>query len=139
MGCRIFGGPQQNDKLQSGKYYQASRETFAICSSCRLAVPKLCISLGECANCTDTDLFCIDNCIGGEDRKFCSHFVRLHTDGVHLIDKDQVFDLFPTVEMPGQRKPDARGTQSERISKKDSGEKAVSPQKSRSAKARKKS
>jgi hypothetical protein len=139
MGCRIFGNSQPKDRLQSCKYYQASRDSFTICSSCRLTVPKLCVSLGECANCTDTDLFCIDNCIGGEDRKFCSHFVRLHTEGVHLIDKDRVFDLFPTVEMPGQKKPDAGDISSERVSKEDSGEKAKPQRKSRSAKARKKS
>lgn len=118
MGCRIFGNTQAHDKLENCKYYQASRDTFTICSSCRLTVPKLCVSLGECANCTDTDLFCVDSCIGGDSRKYCSHFVRLHTEGVHLIDKDQVFDLFPKIGMPGQQKSDKKGTSNKDSSKK---------------------
>jgi hypothetical protein len=28
----------------------------------------------------------------------------LHTEGVQLIDKDQVFDLYPSLGMPGQKK-----------------------------------
>ena len=79
---------------------------FTICNTCRLPVPKVCVSLGECVNCTDTDLFCVDHCIGGESRKYCTHFVRLHTEGVHLIHENEVFDLFPTVGMPGQKGQD---------------------------------
>jgi hypothetical protein len=104
MGCRIFGYIQNEEDIQNCTHYVASENLFTICSSCHLTVPKLCVSLGECANCTDTDLFCVDSCIGDENRKYCSHFVRLNTEGVHLIDKDQVFDLFPVLEMPGQGK-----------------------------------
>lgn len=111
MGCRIFGNIQSIE-LQSCERYQASPDTFAICGSCHLTVPKLCISLGECANCTDTDLFCVESCIGEEGRKYCTHFVRLHTEGAHLIDKDQVFDLFPAIGMPGQIKSDKKGASS---------------------------
>ena len=125
MGCRIFGNTKGTDQLQNCEHYEASRDTFAICVSCRLTVPKLCISLGECVNCTDTDLFCIDSCMGGEHRKYCSHFVRLHTDGIQLIDKNQVFDLFPKMGMPGQDKSNAKGdtlkkSPKETSSKKDS-------------------
>ena len=126
MGCRIFGHARAHDKLKSCKYYQASRDTFTICSSCRLTVPKLCVSLGECANCTDTDLFCVDSCIGGEGRKYCSHFVRLHTEGLQLIDKDQVFDLFPTIGMPGRKKSDKSGIPSREASEEDSSKKPES-------------
>ncbi len=42
--------------------------------------------------------------MGGESRKYCTHFIRLHTEGIHLIDKDQVFDLFPSLGMPGKEK-----------------------------------
>ena len=105
MGCRIFGLREKTRDLESCPRYVASEDLFAICSSCNIVVPKVCVSLGECANCTDTDLFCVESCIGGESRKYCTHFVRLHSEGVHLIDRDQVFDLFPAIGMPGQ-KPD---------------------------------
>ncbi len=103
-GCRIFGHVENNGVLESCPHYVQSENLFTICSTCRISVPKVCVSLGECVNCTDTDLFCVECCIGGDSRKYCTHFVRLHTEGAHLIDKDQVFDLFPTVGMPGQEK-----------------------------------
>jgi len=93
-----------------------------------LTVPKICISLGECANCTDTDLFCIDSCMGEEHRKFCSHFVRLHTEGLQLIDQNQVFDLFPKMGMPGQDKSDTKGDRSKKSPKETSSEKTESPE-----------
>jgi hypothetical protein len=120
MGCKIFGNSKGTDKLQGCEHYQASREAFTICSSCRLTVPKLCVSLGECANCTDTDLFCLDSCLGGENRKYCTHFVRLHTEGIQLIDKNQVFDLFPKIGMPGQAKSDAKENKAKKSPKETS-------------------
>ncbi len=105
MGCKIFGYLENNRDMQSCKHYVVSENLYTICSSCHITVPKVCVSLGECANCTDTDLFCVESCIGGESRKYCTHFVRLHTEGVHLIDNDQVFDIFPTVGMPDRKKP----------------------------------
>ncbi len=103
MGCRIFGPLENADDRQNCEHYQASEDLFTICSTCRIPVPKVCVSLGECVNCTDTDLFCLDSCIGEESRKYCTHFVRLHTEGIQLIDdKNQVFDLFPKLGMPGQ-------------------------------------
>jgi hypothetical protein len=103
MGCRIFGYVENNTALESCAHYVASENLFALCGTCHLTVPKVCISLGECVNCTDTDLFCVDHCIGGDSRKFCSHFVRLHTEGAHLIYENETFDLFPTLGMPGQK------------------------------------
>ncbi len=100
MGCRIFGFLENNRDIQNCSHYVESENLFTICSSCHITVPKVCISLGECANCTDTDLFCVESCMGGESRKYCTHFVRLHTEGAHLIDNDQIFDLFPTLDMP---------------------------------------
>jgi len=102
MGCRIFGFREKTD-IESCPRYVTSENLFTICNSCKIVVPKVCVSLGECVNCTDTDLFCVESCIGSENRKYCTHFVRLHTEGVHLIDQDQVFDLFPTLGMPGQK------------------------------------
>jgi hypothetical protein len=106
MGCRIFGNVAKTDNLPSCPHYEANEDLFRICDSCQLTVPRVCVSLGECANCTDTDLFCVDHCLGGEARKYCTHFVRLHTEGVHLVDKNEVFDLFPSIGMPRQHKSD---------------------------------
>ncbi len=103
MGCRIFGFIQ-NTELENCSHYVQSDNLFAICHTCRIPVPKVCLSLGECVNCTDTDLYCIDHCMGGENRKYCTHFVRLHTQGLQLINNNDVFDLFPTLGMPGQEK-----------------------------------
>lgn len=103
-GCRIFGHVENSTALESCPHYIQSENLFTLCTTCHISVPKVCVSLGECINCTDTDLFCVDRCIGGDNRKYCTHFVRLHTEGAHLIDKDQVFDLFPTIGMPGQAK-----------------------------------
>ncbi len=102
MGCRIYGFIQ-NTELESCEDYVESENLFALCHSCGIPVPKVCISMGECVNCTDTDLFCIDHCIGGENRKYCTHFVRLHTQGIQLINNQEVFDLFPTLGMPGEK------------------------------------
>jgi hypothetical protein len=103
MGCRIFGYVENNTALESCPHYNVSENLFTLCGTCHLTVPKVCVSLGECVNCTDTDLFCVDHCIGGDNRKYCSHFVRLHTEGAHLIYENQTFDLFPTLGMPGQK------------------------------------
>jgi len=103
MGCRIFGFIQ-NTELEQCAHYQESENLFAICNTCAIPVPKVCISLGECVNCTDTDLYCVDHCIGGDSRKYCTHFVRLHTQGIQIINSNDVFDLFPTLGMPGQEK-----------------------------------
>jgi hypothetical protein len=102
MGCRIYGFVEGNASLAECAHYTVSDNLFTICTTCHITVPKVCISLGECVNCTDTDLFCVDHCLGGDSRKFCTHFVRLHTEGVHLIADNQTFDLFPTLGMPGQ-------------------------------------
>jgi hypothetical protein len=102
MGCRISGSFESNHEPSSCSHYQVSENLFTLCTACGITVPKVCVSLGECVNCTDTDLFCVESCIGDESRKYCTHFVRLHTEGIHLIDNDQVFDLFPAVGMPGK-------------------------------------
>ncbi len=108
MGCRIFGFVEGNAALKSCEHYLESENLFTICSTCQIAVPKVCVSLGECVNCTDTDLFCVDHCMGGDSRKYCTHFVRLHSEGVHLINENEVFDLFPTLGMPGREKEPAK-------------------------------
>ena len=102
MGCRIYGDLEGIYELKSCKHYIKSENLFTVCNTCKITVPKICVSMGECVNCTDTDLFCIDSCIGGENRKYCTHFVRLHTEGIHLIEDNRVFDLFPKKGMPGK-------------------------------------
>jgi hypothetical protein len=105
MGCRIHGPIEKIEDYHDCKHYTESENLFTLCSLCAITVPKICVSLGECANCIDTDLFCVESCIGGEHRKYCTHFVRLHTEGVQLIDdKKQVFDLFPVLGMPDRNK-----------------------------------
>jgi hypothetical protein len=104
MGCRIYGPIEKIEDRQHCKYYVASENLFTICTTCHITVPKVCVSLGECANCTDTDLFCVESCLGGENRKYCTHFIRMNTDGVHLIEKDRVFDIFPGIGMPKAKK-----------------------------------
>jgi hypothetical protein len=99
-GCRILGHVENSTSLPRCPHYVQSENLFTLCVTCGITVPKVCVSLGECVNCTDTDLFCVDHCIGGDSRKYCTHFVRLNTEGAHLIAVDQVFDLFPSVGMP---------------------------------------
>ncbi|MBN1571537.1 MAG: hypothetical protein JXA73_27115 [Acidobacteria bacterium] len=104
MGCRIFGFIENSEEMESCRYFKESENLFTICNACHLTVPKVCVSLGECANCTDTDLFCIESCKGNDSRKYCTHFIRLHTEGMQLISDGNVFDLFPTQGMPGEEK-----------------------------------
>jgi hypothetical protein len=113
MGCRIFGFIEHGATLPSCPHYVESENLFTICGTCRLTVPKVCVSLGECCNCTDTDLFCVDHCVGGDNRKYCTHFVRLHTEGAHLIHEDRAFDLFPVLGMPGRPEEVPRGGQTD--------------------------
>jgi hypothetical protein len=117
-GCRIYGYVENNTALESCPHFVQSENLFTICSTCGITVPKVCVSLGECVNCTDTDLFCVDQCIGGDNRKYCTHFVRLHTEGVHLIHEDQAYDLFPVLGMPGQ----------ENLAERDSEDESESPE-----------
>jgi hypothetical protein len=104
MGCRIFGFLSSGTVLESCPHYSQCENLFTECHSCRKTVPRVCRSLGECVNCTDTDLYCVDHCIGGDLRRNCEHFVRLCKEGVHLIDQDRLFDLFPAMGMPDNRK-----------------------------------
>ena len=102
MGCRIFGHVEKNTALPSCGHYLQSENAFTLCTECGIRVPKVCVSLGQCVNCTDTDLFCVDHCTGGDARAECAHFLRLHTEGVHLAADGQVFELFPSIGMPGR-------------------------------------
>jgi len=114
MGCRILGHIENSTALDSCPHYVESANLFTLCITCGKTVPKVCVSLEECANCIDTDLFCIDHCIGGDSRKYCTHFVRLHMEGLHLIHEDRMYDLFPRLGLPGRESgSDAAGTRSD--------------------------
>ncbi len=92
-GCRIFGRLEVF-QLEECAEYSESEELFRVCSSCGIATPKVCHSLGECINCTDTDLFCVDHCHGEGEKKFCSHFQRLVRDGLTLIEDNNCFEIY---------------------------------------------
>ena len=81
FGCRIFGSVENFRSMPDCPRYQPVDDPFAVCRTCGLPAPRVCILLGECVNCTDTDLFCLRRCTGGELRTFCTHWVRLSTDG----------------------------------------------------------
>jgi len=113
-GCRLMGHVENSSAMPDCVHFVASENLFTICGTCRITVPKVCVSLGQCANCIDTDLFCVDYCLGGDQRKYCTHFVRLQTEGVHLVDQGQVFDLFPAAGLSGgpnqpQMRPPGKG------------------------------
>jgi len=102
MGCKVFGEIGDIAARSGCPRFAAAPDLYTICATCKITVPRVCVSLGECANCTDTDLYCVESCIGGDARKYCTHFVRLHSEGMHLVDpeKKEVYDLFPSIGMP---------------------------------------
>jgi len=106
MGCEIHGQIEKIEKRRNCPEFVISNDFYAICDVCKTTVPKVCISMGECANCTDTDLYCVESCVGGDARKYCTHFVRLNSEGMRLIDEErkEIFDLFPSIGMPGAKK-----------------------------------
>jgi len=98
MGCKIHRFVEKIEDRQNCPEFTASADIYAICGACGITVPKVCISMGECTNCTDTDLYCVESCIGGDARKYCTHFVRLSSDGMQIIDekRKEIYDLFPS-------------------------------------------
>jgi len=102
MGCRIYGPVERIEDRRKCPEFVVAADLYTICGTCRIRVPRVCISMGECTNCTDTDLFCVESCIGGDARKYCTHFVRLSSEGMRIIDEErkEVFDLFPSAGMP---------------------------------------
>ncbi|MCL2877940.1 MAG: hypothetical protein FWF13_04075 [Acidobacteria bacterium] len=106
MGCKIHGPIEKIENRRNCPEFVMSGDLYAICDICKIIVPRVCISMGECINCTDTDLYCVESCIGGDARKYCTHFVRLNSEGIQLIDEErkEVFDLFPDIGMPDAKK-----------------------------------
>lgn len=99
-GCRILGPIENFQCMEDCPHFQQSEESFVLCGTCGLSVPKICLLLGECVNCTDTDLFCQDSCSGGEWRKFCTHWNRLSLEGRNVVEQDQLQVVFPAVAPP---------------------------------------
>ena len=106
MGCKIHGPVERIEDRRNCLEFAASSDPYTICSVCGITVPRICISMGECVNCTDTDLYCVESCIGGDARKYCTHFVRLNSQGMQIIDEErkEVYDLFPSIRMPDSRR-----------------------------------
>jgi hypothetical protein len=120
FGCKIYGNIEDwETRAHTCPQYQQSAELYAMCSSCQIVVPKVCISMGACVNCLNTDLFCVEQCVGGELKKYCTHFVRLNQEGVHLISGNIVFDLFPKKDQPAEQ-PAAQQEEEDQASKTDS-------------------
>lgn len=118
FGCKIYGNIEDwESRAKVCPDYQQSDELYTMCSSCGIIVPKICVSMGVCINCLNTDLFCVENCIGGELKKYCAHFVRLNQEGAHLISGNVVFDLFPKKE---ERPPEKQEEPASQIEEKAS-------------------
>ncbi len=109
FGCKIYGNIEDwQTRAKSCPDYQEADELYALCSECKIIVPKVCISMGVCVNCLNTDLFCVESCIGGELKKFCTHYVRLKKEGAHVVSGNTVFDIFP----PSERQQETKQTES---------------------------
>lgn len=92
--CKVFGFLESFQRPEC-PHYAESAELYAICSTCGIAVPKVCISLGECVNCTDTELICVEECRGEGEKKYCTHYQRLLREGHTLIENNECFEIFP--------------------------------------------
>ena len=92
-GCKIHGQIENYTQMEECPDYTPHDEPFIICKTCGLPVPRTCVLFGECANCTDTDMFCLEHCTGGEWKKYCTHWVRLTTEGKEIIKKDRVYNV----------------------------------------------
>ena len=103
--CKIYGYSEAF-RLAECPRYEESSELFAVCSSCGIAVPKVCISLGECVNCTDTDLFCVDTCRGEGEKRFCTHYQRLLREGHTLVEGQECYEVFPETQGKAYAKAD---------------------------------
>lgn len=104
FGCKIYGNIEDwKTRAYTCPEYRESPDLYALCSSCKIIVPKICISIGLCVNCLNTDLFCVEQCIGGELKKYCTHFVRLQQEGIKLIGNNMISDLFPETPKPRDR------------------------------------
>ena len=105
LTCEIHGQVENFDALPECPDYRCSEELYTACSRCGQRVPKICVSLGECINCINTDLWCVEHCDGQGEKKFCTHRARLQLFGHSLIQDQQVFDLYPDADGDPARDP----------------------------------
>lgn len=105
-GCKIYGVLEVFQRDHCPHYEEAS-ELFGFCARCGVAVPRVCLSLGECVNCTDTNLYCVENCHGEGEKKFCSHYQRLVCEGHTLIENNSCFEIYPTQETSSKEETDS--------------------------------
>ena len=106
FGCKIYGNVEDwTRRADTCPDYRESPDLYGLCASCAIVVPKVCLSMGTCVNCLNTDLFCVEQCIGGALNTYCTHFVRLRQEGLPIIvASNTLADLYP--EPP---KPDPQG------------------------------
>lgn len=97
--CRIHGCIVKM-QVEQCPDYQVSEDLFSLCRTCGIPVPKVCLSLGECLNCTDTDFYCAAQCTGKEERIFCTHYQRLLQNGYTMVEDGRTFEIFPHSEGP---------------------------------------
>jgi len=110
-GCRIFGDIENFQEMSDCPHYTQCSEPFILCRCCKLPVPRVCYLLGECVNCTDTDLFCIENCQGGPWKTYCTHWVRLNSEGMQLIHEGKTYQVFPgNSEQKGKKRRSLKQT-----------------------------
>jgi hypothetical protein len=105
-GCAVFGFIENYRAMTDCPRYEPVGEPFVTCRSCGIPVPRVCVLLGECVNCTDTDLFCLRQCCGGELRTYCTHWVRLSTEGragVTEGEADREYAADPAAKSAGPR------------------------------------
>lgn len=105
-GCLVSGPVGDFARACDCPSYAPQREPQVTCGTCRLAVPRVCVLLGECANCVDTDMFCLSQCAGGEWKRLCSHWNRLESEGKQLV-VDGVPQSFHPQETPAEPPPHA--------------------------------
>ena len=98
FGCKVFGPVENYRAMIDCPQYRPVDEPFAVCRTCGLPAPRVCILLGECVNCTDTDTFCIRQCGGGRWRAYCTHWVRLSTEGRVTVQDGELHETFAQSE-----------------------------------------
>lgn len=110
-GCHIHGEVEDFQAHADCPDFVPHQEPFTLCGECGLPVPRVCMLLGSCVNCTDTDLICMESCRGGEWQRYCTHWVRLTGEGKAIVQDKKVYDVFPSgfeAERECKRKPLSR-------------------------------
>jgi len=111
-GCTVFGHIEDYRARADCPRFEPMDEPYIQCQTCGLLVPRICMLLGECVNCTDTDTFCIRQCGGGRWRAYCTHWVRLSTEGRVTVQDGELHETFaqsePAPDAAAARRPGMR-------------------------------